>query len=379
MFFSKSLNQFFKLIRNHLIRTFCSETPLTKIIQNSIRKEGPISVKLYMEIALHHPEYGYYTYGNPLGKKGDFGTFPEISQLFGEMVGSWCAQAWERLGKPSDFILLELGPGQGTMMKYALRITSAHENFLENSRLYLVESSSTLRDIQNNKLKNYAPSFMKVEDLEHLPSLPIIWVANEFFDTLPIQQFVMTSTGWHERLIDVEQGYFSFVLSDESRDFCIPETVPTDKQWPVDSIYEYSPQSHQITQMLSSHIRRHRGAGLIVDYGYMDVPLKGSLDAWSKQEYVGIFTTPGQADITADVDFEALRRTAEQAGITVDGPVWQGDFLVEMGINQRADNLKRSASATMIKDIDDEIHCLMDRKGLGQNFKVMMVRSWASL
>jgi len=335
-------------------------TSLESLIRQIIAQEGPVPVARFMQIALQHPEHGYYMKGDPLGVAGDFTTAPEISQMFGELIGLWCAEVWRLLGKPSPFVLLELGPGRGTLMQDALRATAKIEGFHSALRLHLIESNETLRAQQVEKLRDHAPVYCA--DLASLPDLPLIAVANEFLDAMPVHQYVKTEQGWRERLVGMSDDRLVFV--EESRDTMLP--LPDDKMF-----YELSPLGVAVTEALAAHIAAHRGAALLIDYGATEPSGADTLQAVSGHERVSPLERVGHVDLTAHVDFLALRLAARKHGVHVSETVTQADFLKAMGIDLRAWQLKMKAGYEEALAIEASLQRLVDPRQMGTLFKVM--------
>ncbi len=327
---------------------------LASILRDIIKTEGPVSLERYMQLALQHPDYGYYVKGDPLGHDGDFVTAPEISQMFGEMVGIWCAEMWRQMGKPAPFVLLEMGPGRGTLMQDALRATAKIEGFHQALRLCLMESDETLLEIQLEKLEAFSPRF--IDGLGLLPSLPLIAIANEFFDALPIRQFVETDEGPRERLVDWGGERFVFV----------PENA-------TGKVIEESPQAVALMLDLAGAIAQRGGAALVVDYGYAVASGESTLQAVSGHKFADPLDRPGEIDLTAHVDFSALRAAAEKAGARTSEIVTQGEFLCAMGIELRAAQLKLNATEEQAKDIDSALFRLTDPTQMGALFKTIAV------
>ena len=330
---------------------------LLPILRDLIASEGPISVARYMDIALQHPQHGYYRRHDPLGMQGDFITAPEISQIFGELIGLWCAEAWRGMGKPQSFILLELGPGRGTLMQDALRATAKIAGFHQALKLWLLESNETLRQAQRDKLAAHDP--VHVTDLAQVPPLPLIVVANEFFDALPIQQFMQTKEGWRERLVGLVGDGIGF--ADEA---LLPQEATV-------AITEISPLSLSFMRQIALHVAQHGGAGLIVDYGYAAPLGSSTLQAVRRHERADLFADPGEADLTALVDFAALAATIARQGLQVAGPVGQGAFLQAMGIDLRAAQLKHKATPQQAAALDSGVTRLTEAAQMGTLFKVL--------
>jgi len=326
---------------------------------------GPVSIAEYMAAALGHPKWGYYNLKDPLGFHGDFTTAPEISQLFGELIGVWCANWWREIGSPNKFILAELGPGRGTLISDALRTASVLPEFKKAAEIHLIESSPVFREIQKMTLEGQ--NVIWHNQIENLPEGPVIVIANEFFDVLPIRQFQAAADGWHERLVDVDEEGFRLVLSPlatSGNDF--PPGKPGD-------VYENSVPREAVVSDLAKRICETGGAALIIDYGHTISAVGDTLQAVQSHKYTDPFKNPGQSDITAHVDFQALCRSAKRAGAKTYGPVTQSKFLQQLGIFLRADKLRLDATKQQQTDIDLAIHRLTDKGQMGELFKVLVI------
>lgn len=344
--------------------------PLFSLIGDIILKEGPITVERYMDIVLQHPVHGYYRTGDPIGQGRDFGTAPEVSQMFGEIIGFWCLDTWQKMGKPDPFVLLELGPGHGTLLNDFLRFTEPEADFHKALKLHLLESNGTLRGFQRERLEKYSP--VHLETLAQIPALPMIVVANEFFDNIPARQFVKGAEGWRETLVDFKEGDLVLALGEQTHalpsDALEPQILDKQKEgW----VYETSPQSRLIMKHLAAHVVKHGGAGLVIDYGHVFPTGAGTLDAWRHSRPTNILAFPGKTDVTADVDFFALYHAAQGAGARVLEPVGQGEFLARNGIGARAEFLKKNASRKSRKNIDRALRKLLFPSWMGETWKVM--------
>jgi SAM-dependent MidA family methyltransferase len=345
---------------------------LDVLIREQILAKGPMSIASYMDLALQHPEFGYYRQHDPLGASGDFITAPEVSQMFGEMIGLWCADIWQQMAMPSAVTLLEMGPGRGTLMQDALRATAKIKGFHDAMDLQLLETNASLCKQQQERLLAYLP--VHIDNLAQLPPQPLIAVANEFFDALPIRQFEKTGDGWCERLVGVHNGELAMTLSPPTQDFLmlLPEAV---REAVVGTVHEISLPSLAILRQIAKHIAHHGGGFLVIDYGYNEVSGLASLQAVLRHAPVTIFERPGEVDLTAHVDFGALRMVAGGQNIKVTGPVGQGVFLQAMGIELRATQLKLRADIEQAKAIDTALARLTDIEQMGQLFKVMAITS----
>ncbi|NBX04383.1 MAG: class I SAM-dependent methyltransferase [Alphaproteobacteria bacterium] len=304
-----------------------------------------------MNLALSHPEHGYYIKKDPLGKAGDFTTAPEISQIFGEMIGAFLAQQWRIMGEPAT-TLMELGPGRGTLMSDMLRITRHVEGFHNSLSINMVETSPYLRAAQQGKLYGQHPDISWLETIE-LPPKPLLLVANEFFDALPIRQFVSQGKEISERMIALRDGKFIFS----------PENAPV--------IREHCPAALDITRKISAHIAAHGGVALFIDYGYIGGSRADTLQALKNHEYHDPLEDVGDADLTAHVDFNALKDAAKAGGATVHGVISQGMFLSRLGAPVRAKMLCKNASDEQQKTILSALSRLIEPEQMGDLFKMI--------
>ena len=320
-------------------------TTLTAVLRDEIRQTGPVTLARYMELALHHPTLGYYRNRDPLGAAGDFTTAPEISQMFGEMIGAWLAVVWQQMGSPATVRLAELGPGRGTLMSDALRATRALPGFHHAIDLHLVETSEPLRAAQAAAAAKAGITATWHERIEDLPPGPLLLVANEFLDALPIRQFEQTAQGWRERLVtvpDSDGDQFRFVLSNDTAPLEPPAFL---RDAPSGTVWETSPASHAMIQTVANRIAADGGAALFIDYGYAQQSTGESLQALRAHRPHDPLDAPGTADITAHVDFAALARDAVAAGALVYGPLDQGPFLLGLGMETRAERLRAASLA----------------------------------
>lgn len=323
-----------------------------------IVRDGMISVADFMEVAAQH----YYAGRDPLGVKGDFTTAPEISQMFGEMIGAWVIDAWMQLGKPAQAQLVELGPGRGTLAADMMRTIAAWPDCRAAMSLHLVETSPLLRQSQAVALKDCRPTWY--DRLSDVPKGLSFIIANEFFDALPIRQFEKKDGKWLERCVglDAATGKFFFTTREAP-----PMGMPP--AW-EGSVFEDSPASVAVMREIAQRIEDEDGAALVIDYGYTRPGFGDTLQTVRKHKFSGVLENPGGDDITAHVDFDALKRAAQKLGV-VHGPVEQGAFLSVLGILQRAEALRCKADDRQRKDIDLALHRLVAPSEMGRLFKVM--------
>lgn len=322
-----------------------------------IEASGPISVAEYMRVA----NTAYYGRADPLGAEGDFITAPEISQMFGEMVGIWLSDMWLR-HRPATCHYVELGPGRGTLAADALRTM---KRFGWEPSVHFVENSPALRAKQSQAV----PDAMFHDTLESLPTdAPLCIVANEFFDALPVQQFILTQAGWRERVVGREGGAgFAAMPGAHAADDLIPEQF---RDAALGSMYEICPDASSIMQQLSARLAKQGGVILVIDYGYTQPALGDTLQAVQHHKYADPFTNPGQLDLTAHVDFFELSNCAKNHGLLVAGPSDQGAWLLSLGIDQRAQILAAS-NPTRAADITARRNRLVTPDAMGALFKVL--------
>ena len=326
-------------------------------LRRQIEVGGPISIAHYMAEANAH----YYGTRDPLGVGGDFVTAPEISQMFGELVGLCLADVWQRSGRRAGALYVELGPGRGTLAVDALR---AMEAAALAPQPHLVETSPVLRDRQRAVL----PTAQFHDDLDTLPDQGLLLVvANEFFDALPVRQMVRTDTGWRERVVIAEEDRFVPIPGYRAMDGAVP---PALADADVGSIVEVSPAAAMVALALANRIAKQGGAALIIDYGYEGPAAGDTLQAVRGHAHADPFADVGESDLTAHVDFTLIGNMARQAGLTVLGPVGQGDFLGMLGIDARAAQLARQ-SPERAEDVTAARMRLMSAEQMGTLFKVM--------
>ncbi len=346
--------------------------PLGDVLARRIRAHGPLTVADFMAEALGHPEYGYYTTRDPLGRAGDFTTAPEISQVFGELIGLWCADLWSRMGRPNPVILAELGPGRGTLMRDALRAARLVPEFTAALRLHLVETSPALRRTQAKTLRDHRPDWH--ETMATLPPGPLLVVANEFFDALPIRQFVKTTEGWREKLVGLsaEADALAFALSPGSTP-AVALVPPELREASPGSVAEIGAATLSVVDGLAERLVATGGAALVIDYGYQGPASGDTLQALRRHQRHDPLDAPGTADLTAHVDFTALANAAHQAGAWSWGPVPQGAFLQALGITARLERLLQHAAPGQAADLGIAVRRLIDPAEMGTLFKVLCI------
>jgi NADH dehydrogenase [ubiquinone] 1 alpha subcomplex assembly factor 7 len=339
-------------------------TTLAELLARRIALTGPITVADFMAESLGHPQHGYYRRRDPFGSAGDFITAPEVSQMFGEMIGLWCVEVWQTMGSPSPCLLVELGPGRGTLMADALRAARIRPAFGQAMRLHLVETSPTLREKQATLLAGHNPIWH--DSFSEIPEGPLLLIANEFFDALPVHQFFLAGDNWHERVVATEGERLVFAGAPPGPTF----TLLSERQRGGPAA-EVSPMSLALAGALGRHVAIHGGAALIVDYGSSQSLPGESLQAVRQHQPVDVLSDPGTADLSAHVDFAGLARAAMSAGASVHGPLPQGEFLRRLGLDARAASLKSRATPAQGRDIDAARRRLIDAREMGTLFKAV--------
>jgi len=345
---------------------------LTDIIRRLILTNGPVTVSDYMDICLGHPEFGYYKKQDPFGDQGDFITAPEISQMFGELIGLWAVFVWQQMGQPKHFNLVELGPGRGTLMMDALRAAKKNQAFLAAMVLHFVETSPTLCQIQKQTMLPFTVRHLK--NVGQIPDGPLIVIANEFFDALPIRQFQFLNGRRYERMIGLDdKQQFCFMLNPNPVDR--GAGLGFDKSIDDNAIYEVSPAGQSVMNDLTKRIQSFGGTVLTIDYGYQGSALGGTFQAIYKHKFHDPLRLPGDADLTAHVDFSALAQVAGEHPLTVSKVTTQRDFLLQMGIQERAQMLATYADKKTKAALQLAMKRLIDDDQMGELFKVMAITS----
>lgn len=321
---------------------------LEEIVKQRILEDGPMSVSQFMALALGHPQYGYYMKRDPFGADGDFTTAPEISQMFGEMIGAWVADIWAQLGQPARFYLVECGPGRGTLMADMMRVLP--EDVRKACKIVLMEMSPVLKAKQKESLKGFEVLWVNALD-EISAHGPVVLIANEFLDALPVRQFV----GKNERVVKVEDGKLVFDPSSGA-------------------IVETSDERVKFFQDVCALIEKQRGAALFVDYGYFS-GTGDTLQAVYRHKFCDVLVHIGDADVTAHVDFGTLRDATTLPLFMTE----QGKFLRGLGIEKRAEYLLKKASTGQAEQIKSGLRRLIADDEMGKLFKVMGVVSGSEI
>jgi SAM-dependent MidA family methyltransferase len=346
-------------------------SPLQADIKKLIKSAGPMPVWRYMQLCLTHPKHGYYVSRDPLGREGDFTTAPEVSQMFGELLGLWAASVWKAIESPPTVRLIELGPGRGTMIADALRALRVLPQLYQALSVHLVEINPVLRDKQKATLAAVR-NIQWHEDIDDVPEGPSIILANEYFDVLPIHQAVKRENGWHERTVEIDNnGKLVFGAAAEPIPRFEVLLPPLVRLAPLGAVFEWRPDAE--IMKIATRVREDGGAALIIDYGHTRSDAGDTFQAIARHSFADPLKNPGQADVTAHVDFQALARAAEDIGAKVHGPATQGEFLKRLGIETRAVTLMAKATHEVSEDIAGALKRLVGggRGGMGSMFKVI--------
>ncbi|GLQ06230.1 class I SAM-dependent methyltransferase [Sneathiella chinensis] len=341
---------------------------LADILKARIQSDGPLSLYTFMQESLSHPAHGYYQSATPFGQQGDFITAPEISQMFGELIGLWCVDCWAKLGAPSRFHLVELGPGNGTLMADALRSARIVPDFLKAASVHMVETSARLTRIQKDRVKH--PTLNWHTELPDLGDAPVLYIANEFFDALPIRQYEILGGEWHERLVTTDGDGFAYCLgaaipSPDEHGLPDPATL-TDG-----TVFEINPEAAQIVTRMGQTITANRGAALVLDYGPLQDRFGDSFQALKDHRFTDPLAAPGTADLTAHVHFQDLAQAAQKAGCIAAPITTQGRFLERLGIEARVLTLLRNATTEQADKLRSDHRRLVSAEEMGTLFKAL--------
>lgn len=338
---------------------------LRQRLETLIGQAGPISVPQFMTACLHDPDYGYYATRPALGPGGDFVTAPLVSQMFGELIGVWAAAAWDLMGRPERFRLVEMGPGDGTLMSDVLRAVRLAPGFLDAADVWLVEVSAPLKALQRRTLGEgvrWAASLAEVPG-----GAPLVLVANELLDCLPARQFVRTAIGWAEQVVGLDEtGRLAFGLAASPAAALLPDAPPG-------AVFEQSPAQAALGAELGRRVAQDGGAALLIDYGRAEPGFGDTLQALSRHEKVDPLACPGEADLTVHADFPSVLAAAREAGAAT-AILTQAQFLANLGIGARAEALLR-ARPDRSASLGRQLHRLVGADEMGELFKAACIHS----
>ena len=337
-----------------------------------IKKSGEIPLDKFIDLSLYNKKIGYYMKKNPFGKKGDFITAPNISRLFSEMIAIWIISFWKNLGSPRNFNLIELGAGNGEMMKVLLESFQNFPSFLESCNIIIHEKSPILIRIQKEKLSK--SKIIWVSQINKIKKNPSIFIANEFFDAMPIKQFRKQRNIWYEKFVNFE-NYSKASFIEKKTDIKKIEKRLNFKISQNQNFIEYSEFGFDYLKNISDIIKKNTGGLLIIDYGYLEKKMKNTLQAVSNHKFANILDNIGGVDITHNINFELFKKFTQKLGGLDNNLNTQKNFLIKMGIKERAEILSRNKNFSKKADIFYRLNRLIDEKQMGTLFKVMFIKS----
>jgi NADH dehydrogenase [ubiquinone] 1 alpha subcomplex assembly factor 7 len=350
-------------------------TPLAAALSERIARDGPISVHDYMAACLADRSAGYYLTRQPIGKDGDFITAPEISQMFGELIGVWIAAIWQGLDEPRAVTVAELGPGRGTLMVDALRTWRSMPKLLDSISIALIETSPVLRAAQRETLRCSPAPLAWHESLEDVPQGPLIVIANEFIDALPVRQFVRERNAWYERCVTLgDKGGFAFCTGAPVEDNVLPASL-AQLDIAEGAVVETRPAAISLLSSLAARAEAWPVAVLIADYGHRQPGVGETLQAVHRHRFADPLAMPGEADLTAQVDFAALKDIATGLGLAAYGPMPQGEFLLRLGLAARCGSLAQNATDAQRAVVVTGAARLADPRQMGLLFKMVVLQS----
>ena len=344
------------------------KTAFSEKLRKRIEAEGPLSVEQWMDACLADPDGGYYMTRDPFGRHGDFITAPEISQMFGELLGLWTAVMWQSMGAPERVRLVELGPGRGTLMADALRAANSLPGFIDAVSVHMVETSPVLTARPQDKLSGAPCPVTWHETFEAVPGGPVIVLANEFLDALPVRQWVLHDGQWLERMVGHNGEAFVFETGAPVDPAAVPEFLGTADEG---AIFETSPAVGSFVESLARRLTVEVGAALLIDYGHTRRDVGETLQALKGHQFADPLLSPGEQDLTAHVDFAFVVEAARTSGARAWGPVPQGALLERLGIAARATRLLLNADKQQAEDIAKARHRLVDDGTMGRLFKAV--------
>ena len=334
------------------------------------KKNDLLSLDRFIEESLYNKKFGYYMKSDPFGKKGDFITSPNISILFSEMIAIWIISFWENLNSPKQFNLIELGAGNGEMMKVMTSTFDKFPQFKNSCNIKILEKSKLLKKIQKKTINNH--KIIWLNDLSELNNLPCIFIANEFFDALPIKQFIKKNNKWHERYVEftnkLKLKYLDIPFDIKKIEKKIKFKISSKQKF-----IEYSPLSLDYLIDITSKINLNNGGVLIVDYGYIDKEMKNTIQAVSKHKYADVLKNFRNSDITYNLSFNLIDQIIEKLGSFSREITTQKKFLTKLGIFERAEIITKNMKFSKKADVYFRVKRLIDEKQMGDLFKVMLI------
>ena len=336
-----------------------------------LKKNYNLSLDKFINLSLYNKKFGYYMKKNPFGKQGDFTTAPNISRLFSEIIAIWILSFWQSLGSPKKFNLIELGAGNGEMMKVLIESFKNFPDFLKSCNIFIHEKSPILINIQKKKLSSHKITWLT--EIKKLQKNPCIFVANEFFDSIAIKQFLRIKDLWFERFVSFQKKKKSFVNKEiNMKKFEKKINYRISKN---QNFIEYSESGINYLREIFQKIKKNTGGMLLIDYGYSEEKMKNTLQGISNHKFTNILGNIGNSDITHNINFNLFKKIVKQSGGLKDNLTTQKDFLIKMGIKQRAEIISKNQSFLKKADIYYRLKRLIDDRQMGNLFKVMMIKN----
>ena len=338
----------------------------------NLKRKSKIPLDEFINLSLYDKKNGYYMKQNPIGKKGDFTTAPNISRLFSEMIAVWIVSFWQNLGSPKNFNLIELGAGNGEMMKVLIESFKNFPDFTKSCKIFIHEKSLTLIKVQKKRLKGHKIEWLY--DLNKLKKEPSIFIANEFFDSIAIKQFIKLKNTWFERFVEMKDGNNAFFFNKKINIKNLEKKINykiSSKQ----NFIEYSEVGVNYLKKISNIIKKNLGGVLIIDYGYFGDKMKNTLQAVSNHKYSNILENIGNSDITHNISFNFFKKIIKKIGGLSESLTNQKKFLTKIGIKQRAEIISKNLPFSKKADLFYRLNRLIDEKQMGDHFKVMLIKN----
>ncbi|KTQ82332.1 hypothetical protein NS226_22310 [Aureimonas ureilytica] len=352
-------------------------TPLDRRIRAEIAASGPIRLDRFWNIALFDREHGYYATRDPFGAGGDFVTAPEVSQMFGELIGAWLVAAWRELGRPSPFVLCEVGPGRGTLLYDMLRsIRQIDPDMLRAARVRIVETSDRLAALQIERVSRFDLPIARYRRIEELDRLPLLLVGNELLDAIAMRQLRFSNGAWREREIG-SGADGTLVVCDGALLRAVPAPLAALGRPEEGAMFEFSPERDAFIGTLAGHIASQNGAALLIDYGHLATGFGDTLQALRRHRFTSALEAVGEADITSHVDFERVLALGSALGVAHTGAMTQGAFLLALGLLERAGALGSAMDEAGRQELAAAVHRLAGNgpDDMGDLFKVAALSS----
>ena len=341
------------------------------VISQIFKDKKSLPLNIFIDKALYNKKYGYYSKKNPIGIKGDFITAPLISELFGEMIGIWCVAFWEKLGKPKNINIVELGPGEGSLCMTLIKVFSRFKIFNNALEIKLLEKSKFLKQIQECKISSNKVKWIK--NINEIKNGPTIFLANEFFDALPIKQFILKKNIWHERFVKYINKK-KIIFYDKKVNLNNLNHLVQLGLIKKQKIIEFPIEAIKYLKSVSEIIKKYDGGMICFDYGYKKVKMSNSLQSVKKHNYSNLLSNVGDTDITHHINFNLFSKIIKNLGLHLEGITEQRIFLQKMGIIHRANILTKNVNFYVKADIYYRLKRLLDRNKMGQLFKVMFFK-----